>query len=312
MNKVLIMLSTYNGQKYLREQLDSLYAQEGVDIHILVRDDGSTDETVSILEEYKEKRGKMTILAEENVGCAMSFYTLMDYAYEHFKDCDYYAFSDQDDVWMNHKLYASCRQINKKDNRPYLFYAPAIPVNKDLKPLKPSTIRVVNCLGANIASSHSLGCTQVFNRQLLSYSARIYRYAKDNLNKDDYRPLHDAWTALVGYSLGEVAIGEAPVMYYRQHGNNVIGSGKRGLGIYLSRLKHFIAGGRKKSAKCRILLDVVDKKDIQKQKLELIHRCAYYDDSYVKRLKLAFTRDIYHYGFLDNIGLLFMIITNKF
>lgn len=306
------MLSTYNGQKFLGDQLDSLYAQTGVDIHILVRDDGSTDSTISILEEYRDKRGKMTILAEENVGCSMSFYTLMEYAYEHFTDYDYYAFCDQDDVWLEHKLYASCRQINKKESKPHLFYAPAIPVDKDLKPLKPSTVRVVNCLGANIASSHSLGCTQVFNRQLLSYSVRIFKYAKDNLTKEDYMPLHDAWTALVAYALGEVSIGEAPVIYYRQHGNNVVGSGKRGLSLYVSRFKRFMEGGRKKSAKCRILLAITDEKDIPIQNMELIRRCADYGDSCAKRLKLAFTRDIYRYGMIDNIGIFFMIITNKF
>ncbi len=60
MERILVLLSTYNGHKYLREQLDSLYAQENVHLHILVRDDGSKDETIEILNEYKNRNGKMT------------------------------------------------------------------------------------------------------------------------------------------------------------------------------------------------------------------------------------------------------------
>ena len=103
-NKVLILVSTYNGEKYLPEQLDSLYAQEGVDIHILVRDDGSKDNTIGILKNYQGSKGKMTIIEGENIGAGQSFLALINEATTNYPDYDYYAFCDQDDVWYGNKV----------------------------------------------------------------------------------------------------------------------------------------------------------------------------------------------------------------
>lgn len=311
MCSVLILLSTFNGSKFLREQLDSLYAQKDVEIHILVRDDGSKDDTVSILEEYKQKYGRMTILAQSNIGCARSFYYLINYAVTEMPRFDYYAFCDQDDVWFEYKLYTSCRNIESKSKTPELFFAPAVPVDSTLKPLKPSTKRVVNCVGANIASSHSLGCTQVFNRALLEKTCLINNYTECHNEPETYYPLHDAWTALVAYSLGRVVVGEAPVMFYRQHGGNVVGAGQSGIRNLTAKIRRNINGSQKKSKKCKILVELMHE-DIPMVNRKLIELCATYDQSLFRRIRLAFNKELYHYGIHDNIGIFIVILLKQF
>ena len=99
MKTVRVLLSTYNGETYLREQIDSLIKQIGLVVKIAVRDDGSTDATLDILEEYR-KKGLLEYFAEENVGYRKSFLTLSSYF---VGKADYYAFCDQDDVWKPNK-----------------------------------------------------------------------------------------------------------------------------------------------------------------------------------------------------------------
>lgn len=233
MNKVLIMLSTYNGQKYLREQLDSLYAQEGVDIHILVRDDGSTDATISILKEYKEKRGKMTILAEKNVGCAMSFYTLMDYAYEHFTDCDYYAFCDQDDVWKLDKLIFAVQSL--KSLKIGLYFCSAQITDSDLNIFETTHFNGKLNLQYVMFRQPALGCTQVLTRDFLGLCNESF--VKYKQNKPKYIELHDVWTIWISQFYHTTVIyDDTPHVLYRQHNNNVTSHTKENIFKKINRV----------------------------------------------------------------------------
>ena len=92
-------MSTYNGEKYLKEQIDSILSQEGVDVRLYIRDDGSSDRTTDILASYQEHKN-VKIEKGNNLGFAKSFLTALDECDE----ADYYAFSDQDDVWEKDKL----------------------------------------------------------------------------------------------------------------------------------------------------------------------------------------------------------------
>ena len=310
MSKVLVIMSTYNGEKYIREQLDSLYGQKDVEIYLLVRDDGSKDNTIEMLEEYRKKKGRMTIIQGRNVGAARSFHEAALYAATQMKPFDYYSYSDQDDVWFEHKLSTSIKHIDSTSPQPQLFYAPALLVDSTLQPIKPNNSRTVNCLGANIASSHSLGCTQVFNKALLDKIVVINKYIS-TVDTNAYVPLHDAWTALVAYSLGKVTVGEAPMMFYRQHESNVIGGNDRGIKKFFHRIKRYTSGDKKKSEKCRIILHLM-RDEIPEENRKLLESCAYYTESISKRIRLALTPDIYHYGIYDNIGIFVVILMKQF
>ena len=102
MKSVLVIISTSNGEKNIERQLDSIFAQVGVDIRVLIRDDKSSDNTVEIVSEYARIHPtyRLDIMQGENVGFAKSFWLGLSLS----GDADYYAFADQDDVWKPNKL----------------------------------------------------------------------------------------------------------------------------------------------------------------------------------------------------------------
>lgn len=175
-NKVQILMSTYNGEKYLKEQIESLINQRNVDISILVRDDGSTDGTVKILKEYQEK-GILKWYDGENLKPAKSFLDLINKADE----SDYYAFCDQDDVWLEDKLEIAINKLNSCDKeRPALYYGRPRLVDSKLNYIK-NPKKSKDCMikyESAIINSNATGCTMVFNKKLKdavkSKNPRIY------------------------------------------------------------------------------------------------------------------------------------------
>lgn len=124
--RFLILMATYNGEKYIRKQLDSIFGQKMVDVTILVRDDGSVDQTQSILKEFESKTNRIIYAdtAEDTEhGPMHNFYSLIKYAQNNYVDnFDYFAFSDQDDIWHDNKLITLSSSFSK-ENRPQLAYA---------------------------------------------------------------------------------------------------------------------------------------------------------------------------------------------
>ena len=109
MNKIIILLSTYNGAKYLKNQIDSLASQTYDDFRIIARDDGSSDESLAILKLYD----KIEIVdSRQNLGAKGSFAELLEYAVEH-TDGEFFMFCDQDDVWKNDKIEKTLAKIQE-------------------------------------------------------------------------------------------------------------------------------------------------------------------------------------------------------
>ncbi len=98
-SRVQVLMSTYNGERFLEEQIESLLSQSWKNLEILIRDDGSTDGTMEILERYCMRYSNIQVFAGENVGVAKSFFELLEES-----DGDFVAFCDQDDVWLEHKV----------------------------------------------------------------------------------------------------------------------------------------------------------------------------------------------------------------
>lgn len=113
MRTVQVLLSSYNGENYIREQLDSILNQEGVEIQLLIRDDGSTDGTRSILAEYEQQWNNISVIYGMNVGVISSFFLLLEQAGEY----PYIAFADQDDVWLKQKLKRAVERIEQTVSR---------------------------------------------------------------------------------------------------------------------------------------------------------------------------------------------------
>ena len=213
--KVVVLLSSYNGEKYLREQIDSILNQTNVLVQLIVRDDGSKDNTINILREYKGL-GFLDYYTGKNLGPIWSF---MDLIYNAPK-CEYYALADQDDVWNSRKLETAITYLN--DKSPALYYHAMDVVDENLNSYdyyyrdeKYSKSLEYSCMyGDEIA-----GCTMVFNYKLLEC---IKKY------KPSFLTMHDGWIHRVCLCVhGKIYCDQTPLIQYRQHSSNTVGMKKR-------------------------------------------------------------------------------------
>ena len=227
--EVCVLLSTYNGEKYLREQLDSLVCQENVELKILIRDDGSKDSTLQILKEYSKKDARITYFVGNNVGPAQSFLDLIIKS----PDADYYAFCDQDDVWDKDKLEIAVGFLEKEDNsKPNMYYSNLRIVDQNLRyyRLSHSAPHVQSNKYSVLTENMATGCTVVFNKTAANY-------VRSGLPK--YCSMHDTWIYMICKFFGKTLYDFDAHISYRQHGNNVVGTylGKKTKDIYIARIK---------------------------------------------------------------------------
>lgn len=205
-------MSTYNGEAYLEEQITSIISQQNVRIHLLVRDDGSTDGTLNILEKYQDK-GLLKFYRGCNIGAAKSFMDLLFKADEYM----YYAFADQDDLWLKDKIYRAVSKLDCIKSSPAFYNSRAIVVDKNLNKtgIEYGTLKVYN-LQTQICRSSVIGCTMVINNELLQI---IKMYKPERLC------MHDQWIAILckAYDGIEIKDHESRILY-RQHSNNVVGA----------------------------------------------------------------------------------------
>ena len=223
MEKVIVLLSTYNGERYLAEQLESLVAQKDVDVEILVRDDGTKDATVAMLDEWQEK-GALSWYTSANLGPGKSFIHLLQTA----APGNYYAFCDQDDVRLPEKLSVTMDKMRaveaENPGKPVIIHTDMNVVDESLNiihdsfwrssGLRPDILRtfpyLCTCNSVN-------GCTIVMNsvaRELI-----LEKYVEHDII------IHDVISALtVAYHGGIIDYVETPTVLYRQHSSNVVGA----------------------------------------------------------------------------------------
>ena len=196
---VLVMMASYNGEKYIAEQIDSILAQEGVDVTLRICDDGSSDSTPVICELYASKHDNVNFeVNKANKGLAKN---CMDMVYDDKADAYYYyAFSDQDDVWLPEKLIHAVREIEQKTNKgPVLYYSDVENVRSDLSGGNREYFAWSSCSNELIAAltvNWASGCTMAFNSDLRSC---ILSY-----EPPAYDRIHDSWLHLVAMVSGSV------------------------------------------------------------------------------------------------------------
>lgn len=237
---VTVVMSTYNGEKYLREQLESILHQESVDIFLFVRDDGSRDDTLNILKEYADRYGNVRFFAGENLGAGKSFYDALSKA----PDSSYYAFSDQDDVWLPDKLIAGINALSsseiKEDDLPLLYTCRTRVVDAELKPASAKELYPEITFSSSLLENYASGCTFVFNKK-----------ARDVFLEcpSEYISAHD-WDMLriVLATGGKVFRDENRHILYRQHGSNVVGVS----GDLKHRVKRILSGRLMKELRSRV------------------------------------------------------------
>lgn len=231
--KVLILLSSYNGEQFIREQIDSILNQDNVDFYILIRDDGSTDSTPEILKYYKEKKpDNIQVIYGDNIGWKQSFFELLKIAESHFQQYEYFAFSDQDDIWLPNKMFAAIKCLSSLSDPLKLYfsnlyyYKNGTSYGKIWKSTPIVTAK--RCLLVNNAT----GCTMVFSKDLLKLLV---------LKPHNLEVAHDFWTYQTAVLCGDIYTDDNAYIYYRQHANNQIGSRTGVLNTWKRRIKSFRA-----------------------------------------------------------------------
>lgn len=211
-DRVLVLLSSYNGEKYIREQLDSLMTQT-MPAFILIRDDGSTDGTVPIIKEYIKKYDNIKLMEGKNLGFVGSFNTLV--LNELVDKYEWIAFCDQDDVWLPEKLSAAVDMLKKDYDSevPTLYCSNFTAADRDLKPLG-SLYNMRSFKDRNPITYHYVfGCTCVFNYA----AATMYR-----VGINDFMVFHDKHLHCVCYYFGRIVYDNNSYILYRQHGFNTV------------------------------------------------------------------------------------------
>ncbi len=292
MKKILVLLSTYNGAQFLREQIDSLLKQVDVYMHILVRDDGSTDNTKRILFEYKNTYPeKFTIIQGENLGWRHSFFELLCFAKRNMVAYDYYAFCDQDDIWLPTKLKRAVEKIGEltTDIRLYCsnLYYYKDGINFGLIRTNIWMPTPENCLILNYAT----GCTVLFNRNLLN--ALVGSMPKMSVN-------HDMWAYQVAVLLGSVYIDMESYILYRQHQGNQIGAKKRWRTKWTRRLKSFTTLQKRHEREFQAReLERCFGEHLSQRSFKAVYKVAHYREKFALRFSLAFDKS-YSTGYKCN------------
>ena len=225
--KVQILMSTYNGEAYLKEQMDSLLGQTYPEIEILVRDDGSSDGTLGILKEYEEKYNNVYLYPEKNVGVTESFLSLLARS-----NGEYVAFCDQDDIWLSEKIEKAVEKLALVKG-PALYCGHKLLVDAQGNPLagsneitnQPPRVSFENAVVESVCT----GCTMVLNQPLVES-------LKNHMPK--HAVIHDWWIYLVASYEGQVIYDEKAYICYRQHANNVIGQKQGFIGTCKAKMKY--------------------------------------------------------------------------
>ncbi len=221
-DKIAILMATYNGEKYICQQIDSILSQTCKDWELYIHDDGSTDNTIAAVESYVEKyTDKIHLIDGKSTGGAKyNFFYLFGQV-----EAPYYMTCDQDDVWLDKKIeltYDKMLTIENKADVPCLVYTELRVVDSELNTIADtmSGYQSLDChkrtINQFILQNSVTGCTMMINRALRDKMLHI--------TDIDNTIMHDWWAALVAAQFGKTAFIDEPTILYRQHGDNSLGA----------------------------------------------------------------------------------------
>lgn len=295
---VSVLLSTYNGEKYIRQLVDSVLGQEGVDVKLQVRDDGSTDETLNILASYHDSRIK--IYTGENLKPAKSFLELLRIC----EPSNYYAYCDQDDYWYPNKLITAVNELQKYQE-PALFMSTYEVVDKNLEILFIRDMKYEKKfrLQDTIIYRSPSACIMAFNNGL-----------RDEIIKNlpQFPRMHDYWTLLVAEVHKNIIITKnIPLIKYRQHESNVVGI-IPSVGTKFKRLWKSLVSGNNERWRQAVDLYTIYKNEIGPQEKEILEKIVFYRDSLKSRLSLLKDKRFKTGDFYIDFLFVLSVLLNRF
>jgi len=292
-----ILLATYNGERFLAEQIESLLGQDYVHTRLVIRDDASSDGTMAIIQKFiKQYPDKISLLNDsgDNVGSAANFFRLIESS-----NADYVMLSDQDDVWLPDKVSMTMETMRANEEK----YGPETPIliHTDLRvtsgnlsgisdsfwnyqKISPDCDAINRLLVQNVVT----GCTVMINRSLMA----LVRPVSAGIIE------HDWWLALIAASFGRIAFVPKPTILYRQHGENAVGAVKWST---LGMIRKSLSAENKNRMAARL----------EKTRLQAAQFLKIYDDI----LMPATRRIIWRYATLDELSFfprLFCVIRCRF
>lgn len=230
-----ILLSTYNGEKYIKEQLDSIISQTNINWQLKIRDDGSTDKTIEIIEGYIQVYSNKIILCKDDngrLGSTLSFSKLLE-----LSSSKYIMLCDQDDVWLNNKIEITLNGMLEMENRygdiPLMVFTDLREVDQELNLISESFIKsqkldptIINNATKLASMNVVAGCTTMINKKAIQYILPIYsKYVT-----------HDQWIAINIAKFGKIKYLDVATILYRQHSNNVLGAYKIGISYFFNKI----------------------------------------------------------------------------
>lgn len=234
-----ILMATYNGEEFIEEQLNSILNQSYSNWRLIISDDCSQDNTISIVKEYKNKYPDKILLFQNDrpSGSAQSnFFNAIKYT-----SANYVMFSDQDDIWLPNKIkdtFTLVRKMELEDSMetPILIHTDLMVVDKDLKAIKSSMFEMMNMDSKRCALNNLLvqnivtGCTVMCNRALINFIKKV----------PDNAVMHDMWIAMIASAFGKIGFIDKTTILYRQHGRNSVGAKNiKSLSYILYKIFHF-------------------------------------------------------------------------
>lgn len=295
---ILVIMSTYNGEKYLCEQLDSILKQKGVNVSVLIRDDGSTDATVTLLKRYCSEHSNVSFYDGMNIGVVKSFnHLMMNHQLDDFK---WIAFADQDDVWEEKKLIRGISLLEMYEEIPGLYCSNLQVVDSALNKICMMHVKkpMFNKFTA-VVQNCATGCTCVFNQKALE----VYRKGIKSRME-----MHDYWMFLVCVYFGVVVYDKAAYIKYRQHAKNVVGVSKKNILKALRNIIKIDCGKREKMLK-DFLSVYSSNLDCRSRKILL--PLITYKTSVISRLKLIFSPCYHGYSINVTFGFKLRAILGK-
>lgn len=234
--KVAVLLSTYNGEKYVAEQIHSILTQTYKNLVLVIRDDGSSDKTKKIVKEFADKYENIRMVEGKNMGFIKSFFELLKY-----EQADYYAYADQDDIWLPEKISLAVKSLEQyPETMPNMAFSNSDYYNVNMELIKEGeknkTFSFINSLYECV----SQGMTMVINQT-----------AKDMIL--DFVPekvfFHDWWTYMICSGMGNVAYDNVTTVKYRRDGKNATAEGEGFLKVLEWRIKNLFGKGGMKDIK---------------------------------------------------------------
>lgn len=238
--KVAVIMSTYNGELFIKEQLDSILAQTYKDIEIVVRDDGSKDKTVEIIKEYQKEHKNIQLYEGENLGFIKSFFELLKLV-----EADYYSYADQDDIWIENKIELAVNSLNQLDNeKPNMAFGNSDYYDENMQFIGESERNRKYSFLKALFSCVSQGMTMTVNKKTRDMII-------NNMPKSCF--FHDWWTYILCIGLGNVAYDNVTTVKYRRRKQNATSEGQGYIRLLIWRIKNLLFKNGMKDIKQQML-----------------------------------------------------------